>query len=212
MRIGILGAGGMAEALGAQWARAGHDVTVGARDRAKAAATAERLGPGGRAGGLREAAAYGEAVLLAVPYDAVDEVLTAAGDALRDRPLIDCVNGIVHPGVTPATGSGPSVAERVAARSGAQVVKAFNLCHVGVWRRTPPHFAGRPLGVPVCGDDPAALAVVRALVGDLGCAPLDAGGLARAGVLEATAAFAIGLYLGGADPRSAFPPIEHAQG
>jgi 8-hydroxy-5-deazaflavin:NADPH oxidoreductase len=212
MRIGILGAGGMAEALGAQWARAGHDVTVGGRDRARAEATAARLGPRGRAGGLREAAAYGEAVLLAVPYEAVDEVLETAGDALRDRPLADCVNGVIHPGVTLATGPEPSVAERVAARSGARVVKAFNLCHVSVWRRTPPHFGGRPLGVPVCGDDPAALAAVRALVRDVGCEPLDAGGLVRAGLLEATAAFAIGLYREGADPRSAFPPIEHALG
>jgi 8-hydroxy-5-deazaflavin:NADPH oxidoreductase len=212
MRIGILGAGGMAEALGAQWARAGHDVTVGARDRAKAEATAERLGPGARPGGLREAAAYGEAVLLAVPYAAVDEVLETTGDALRGRPLVDCVNGVVHPGVTLATGPGPSVAERVAARSGAHVVKAFNLCHVSVWRRTPPHFGGHPLVVPICGDDPAALAVARGLVADVGCRPLDAGGLARAGLLEATAVFAIGLYFGGADPRSVFPPVEHAHG
>lgn len=212
MRIGILGAGNMAEALGTQWAHAGHEVIVGARTPAKAAALAGRIGPAARAAGLREAAASGDAVLLAVPYEAVAEVLEAAGDALRGRPLIDCVNGIVHPGVTLATGTGPSVAERVAGRSGARVVKAFNLCHESVWRRTPPHFDGRPLAVPLCGDDPAALATARSLVTDIGCVPLETGGLARAGLLEATAAFAIGLWFAGADPRSIFPPLSHATG
>jgi 8-hydroxy-5-deazaflavin:NADPH oxidoreductase len=212
MRIGILGAGGMAEALGTQWAGAGHELLVGARDRSKATALTDRIGARARPGGLREAAAYGDIVLLAVPYDAVAEVLDTAGDALRGRPLVDCVNGIVHPGVTLATGDGPSVAESVATRSGARVVKAFNLCHVGVWRRTPPHFDGRPLAVPVCGDDPAAVGLTRALVTAIGADPLDAGGLHRARLLEATAALAIGLWFAGADPRAVFPPLAHATG
>jgi 8-hydroxy-5-deazaflavin:NADPH oxidoreductase len=212
MRIGILGAGGMAEALGAQWAGAGHEVLVGARDRAKATALADRIGPRARAGDLREAAAYGDVVLLAVPYAAVPEVLDTAGEALRGRPLVDCVNGIVHPGVTLATGDGPSVAEEVKARSGAQVVKAFNLCHVSVWRLTPPVFEGGPLAVPVCGDDPAALDLTRALVTAIGAEPLDAGGLHRAGLLEATAALVIGLWFSGADARAIFPPLASAAG
>ncbi|MDN3358379.1 NAD(P)-binding domain-containing protein [Actinomadura sp. DC4] len=213
MRIGILGAGNMAEALGTQWARAGHEVVIGARTTAKATALADRIGPPARAAaGLRAAAENADAVLLAVLYEAVPEVLDAAGDALRDRPLLDCVNGIVHPGVTLAAGGGPSVAEQIAARSGARVVKAFNLCHESVWRRTPPHFDGRPLTVPLCGDDPDALATARALVTGLGCEPVEAGGLDRAGLLEATAAFAIGLYLAGADPQAVFPPVAYAVG
>ncbi|GAB2860451.1 hypothetical protein GCM10027176_73270 [Actinoallomurus bryophytorum] len=35
-------------------------------------------------------------------------------------------------------------------------------------------------------------------------------GLGRAGLLEAAAAFAIDLYIGGGDPRSVFPPVEYA--
>ncbi len=46
MRIGIFGAGGMAEALGGQWAKAGHEVMVSARDRTKAAKISPRVGPG----------------------------------------------------------------------------------------------------------------------------------------------------------------------
>ncbi|GAA4625330.1 NAD(P)-binding domain-containing protein [Actinoallomurus vinaceus] len=195
----------MADALGTQWARAGHEVLVGARDGDKAARLAARIGPGARAGGLRDAAGFGDAVLLAVAYDGVKEVLGHAGDLLRGRTVIDCVNGIVHPGVTLATGAGPSVARQIADATGAHVVKAFNLCPDDLWRMTPPLVDGRPLTVPICGDDTDALATVRTLTTDLGCVPADAGGLDRAGVLEATAAYVIGMYIGGVDPRSALP-------
>jgi len=91
------------------------------------------------------------------------------------------------------------------------VVKAFNLCHVDVWRLTPPVFDGRPLAVPLCGDDESALSAVRRPVRDLGCVPLDAGGLDRAGLVEATAALLIGLWVGeGADAQAIAPPLEHA--
>jgi predicted dinucleotide-binding enzyme len=208
MRIGILGAGNMADALGAQWARAGHDVLVGARTPAKAAALAGRIGA--RAGSLSEAAGFGDATLVAVRYEGLPDLLAQAGGPLRGRTVLDCVNAVVPPGATLATAGGAPVARLIAEQTGANVVKAFNLCHDSVWRRRPPHFDGRPLAVPICGDDAAALATARSLVTDLGCEPVDAGGLDRAGLLEATAAFAIGLYLGGADPRSVFPPMEYA--
>ncbi|MFG3517928.1 NADPH-dependent F420 reductase [Streptomyces bobili] len=197
MRIGILGNGQMADALGTRWRRAGHEVRTG-----------------GRSGGLREAAEFGtDAVLLALPYAAVADVVGGLGEALRGRALIDCTNP-VGPGFRLLTAGGPAGAERIAAAApDAHVVKAFNLCHVDVWRLTPPVFDGRPLAVPLCGDDPAALDVVRQLVRDLGCEPLDAGGLDRAGLVEATAALLIGLWVGeGADAQAIAPPLAHAAG
>ncbi|MEV0556510.1 NAD(P)-binding domain-containing protein [Streptomyces sp. NPDC050597] len=196
MRIGILGTGGMADALGTQWRRAGHEVLAGSRS-----------------GGLREAAGFGtDAVLLALPYTAVADVVAGLEEVLRGRVLIDCTNP-VGPGFALLTAGGPAAAERIAsAAPAASVVKAFNLCHVDVWRLTPPVFDDRPLAVPLCGDDEAALTVVRRLVRDLGCEPLNAGGLDRAGLLEATAALLIGLWVGeGADAQAIAPPLEFAQ-
>ncbi|RKN10033.1 NADPH-dependent F420 reductase [Streptomyces radicis] len=209
MRIGTLGAGDMAEALTTRWARAGHEVMIGARNPDRAAALARRLGPRAASGGFAEAAAFGEAVLVAVRAEAAVEVVRAAG-APDGRTLIDCTNAVVPGRFTLAA----PMAERIAAAApGAHVVKAFNLCHVDVWRLTPPVFDGVPLGVPLCGDDPGALAAVRTLVTDLGCVPLPGGPLERAPLLEATAAFAIGLWLGeGADARSALPPLSHSVG
>jgi predicted dinucleotide-binding enzyme len=209
MRIGILGTGTMADVLGTRWVRAGHELMIGGRDRGRAAALAGRLGAA--SGGLADAAAFGDgAVLLAVPAGAAGEVLAAVGEAgWAGRTLIDCTNPIVPGRFTLAETAG---AERIAAAApGARVVKAFNLCHAGVWRLDPPVFDGAPLGVPLCGDDPDALAAVRELVTDLGCTPLDGGGLERARLLEATAAFAIGLWLGaGQDARSMLTPLAHA--
>ncbi|MFD1152651.1 NADPH-dependent F420 reductase, partial [Saccharothrix hoggarensis] len=143
---------------------------------------------------------FGDAVLAAVPADAaVDAVGSAPG-----RVVIDCTNSVA-PGRFVL--DEPRAAARLAEASGAHVVKAFNLCHVDVWRLPSLTFEGRPLGVPLCGDSPAALDVVRALVRSIGCAPVDAGPLARAELLEAATVFAIGLWMGGTDVRSMFPPV-----
>ncbi|MFF8609374.1 NADPH-dependent F420 reductase [Streptomyces sp. NPDC015346] len=220
MRIGILGTGDMAEALGGQWARAGHEILVGGRAPERAGALAGRIGA--RAGSLAEVARFGDAALLALPYDAVLDVLDAVGE-LRGRILIDCTNAI-GPGFTLTTGEGPGAARRIAAATGARVVKAFNHVTPAVWSRTPPVVAaaadlptGRPtspsaapsaapLTVPLCGDDERALALVATLAEDMGYAPLVTGPLARADLLEATTAFLIGLWHSGHDPRTLLPP------
>ncbi|MFJ9373833.1 NADPH-dependent F420 reductase [Streptomyces sp. NPDC101455] len=210
MRIGILGTGGMADALGTQWIRAGHEVLFGGRDSGRAEALARRRG--GLSGSFHEAADFGTgAVLVALPWEAAVEVarqLTLAG-----RVLIDCANP-VGDGFRLLTMGGPSAAEQLAAAVGpeAHVVKAFNLCHEDVWRLTPPVFDGRPLGVPLSGDDVEALAVVGQLVRDVGCEPFGAGELGQgAALLEATAALLIRLWVGeGVDAQSIAPPRESA--
>ncbi|MER5352657.1 NAD(P)-binding domain-containing protein [Kitasatospora sp. NPDC002551] len=213
MRIGVLGTGNMADALATHWARAGHEVTVGGRDAAAAERLARRIGGGARAAGLREAAAFGEVVLAALPFAAGAQVAGELRAELEGTVLLDCSNP-VGPGFRLLTDGGPPAARRLAAAApGAEVVKAFNLCHEDVWRMRPPVFDGRPLAVPVCGDDPAALDRAHELVRDTGCRPVAAGGLDRAGLLEATAALFIGLWVGeGEDAQAIAPPLAYASG
>lgn len=206
MRIGILGAGNMADALGRQWVRAGHQVMVSGREPGKTATAAGRFGAA--PGTWQEAVGFGDVVLLAVTAQGVPAVLEAVGSSLRDKLLIDCTNPIV-PGRFVLTGA---LAERVAETTGARVVKAFNLCHHNVWRMVPPVFDGTPLAVPLCGDDEAALQAARSLVADVGATPVNGGGLERAHLLEATAAFVIGLWSAGADPQAVVPPLRLAFG
>ncbi|MEU2511735.1 NADPH-dependent F420 reductase [Streptomyces syringium] len=213
MRIGVLGTGNMADALATHWVRAGHEVFVGGRDERKAQGLATRIGGGAGHGSLHAAAEFGEVVLVALPYGVGTDVVGEFGATLSGKVLLDCANP-VGPGFRLLTEGGPSAAVRLAAAApGARVVKAFNLCHEDVWRMTPPVFDGQPLAVPVCGDDEAAVASVYELVRDVGCAPVAGGGLERAGLLEATAALFIGLWVEEqADARAIAPPLAYATG
>ncbi|MFJ8169561.1 NADPH-dependent F420 reductase [Streptomyces sp. NPDC094473] len=209
MRIGIIGTGNMADALGGRWAAAGHRVLFGGRSPERARALADRTGQS--AGTLRDAAGFGDAVLLALPYDAVAGVLAAlgadGGSAARPgaRRLRPCRRPRLPAHHRHGTGRRPydRRRHRSTGRQGLQPP-----ARRAVWRRLPPAFAEGPVAVPLCGDDPAALERVATLVRDLGCVPLPVGGLDRAAYLEATTAFLIGLWHSGHDPRSLLPPFE----
>ncbi|MFD8545529.1 NADPH-dependent F420 reductase [Streptomyces sp. NPDC059649] len=213
MRISVLGTGNMADALATHWVRAGHEVFIGGRDEQKARRLATRLGGGARHGSLDAAAGFGEVVLVALPYGVGVDIAKGLQAALSGRVLLDCANP-VGPGFQLLTEGGPSAAAGLAAAApAAYVVKAFNLCHEDVWRMTPPVFDGQLLTVPLCGDNEMALTRVRELVRDAGCEPVAAGGLERAGLLEATAALFIGLWVGeSADVRAMTPPLAYAAG
>jgi predicted dinucleotide-binding enzyme len=215
MRIGILGTGTLAAALGDGWARAGHEIVVGGRSRAKARGLAERLGRSVRAAEPRKVVAGCDAVLLAVASDGVEDMLRAAGAAdgsLAGTPLIDPTNAVEHGVGVLLTGPGESMAERIAGLApGAHVVKAFHLFPSDQW--TGPHGPDEPtVTVAMCGDDPAALDVVGDLVRAVGGAPAVLGPLDRARQLEETAGFVIGLAFAGHDPRAAVPCVPSAGG
>ena len=202
MKIGILGAGLMAEALGGHWVRAGHDVLVGARNADQAAATAAKIGA--RAGTLEQAARFGDVVLLAVMRDGLDSILEQAGatrGSLSEKTLVDCGNAVDLGDYSQITWDGRSMAEqaqRIAV--GSHVVKAFNLCHHEVWRLPEARFDGRPLTVPIAGDDDAAKRQVAELAAALGSEALDIGELTQARHLEAMAIIVIRHLRGGAPP------------
>jgi 8-hydroxy-5-deazaflavin:NADPH oxidoreductase len=207
MRVGILGTGALAEALGGRWARAGHDLMIGGRSLPRARSLAATIGAGARAGTLREAVAGRDAVLLAVPWEGVTDVLRTVGapdGTLHGITLIDPVNAVGHGVGVLRTSPGVAAAGEIASMaSGAHVVKAFHLFPAAQW--TTPALA--PATVAICGDDPAALDVTGQLARDAGGTPAVLGPLARARQLEEVAGFVIGLSFAGADPRSAIPSV-----
>ena len=226
MRIGILGTGTLAAALGQRWTRAGHDVVVGGRSPAKAQALAERLGHGARAAAPHAAVADRDAVLLAVSWAGVEDMLRAAGacdGSLEGTPLIDPTNAVEHGVGVLLTEAGDSAAARIGRLApGAHVVKAFHLFPAEQWARASagdPGDAGEQgragdagradsrITVPICGDDPAAVQLVGRLVRDLGAAPAVFGTLDRVRQLEEVAGFVIGLAFAGTDPQSAIPRV-----
>lgn len=211
MRIGILGTGTLAAALAEGWAGAGHEVVVGGRSPAKARELADRLGPNVRAAASPEVVIGRDAVLLAVAWDGVEDMLRAAGasgGSLAGTPLIDPTNPVEHGVGALLTGHGESMAERIAGLApGAHVVKAFHLFPSSEW--TSPS-GGAPVTVAMCGDDPAALDIVGELVRAVGGTPAVVGPLNRARQLEEAAGFVISLAFAGHDPGSAVPHVPSA--
>ncbi|MEU9289511.1 NAD(P)-binding domain-containing protein [Streptomyces sp. NPDC048275] len=210
MRIGILGTGTLAAALGEGWSRAGHEVAIGGRSQVKAEKLAERLGHGVLAVAPREAVIGRDAVLLAVSWDGVEDMLALVGASdglLEGTPLIDPTNAVAHGVGVLLTEHGESMARRIAGLApGAHVVKAFHLFPAGQWTSSP---GGGPSSVTVvmCGDDSAALHVVGELVRDVGGTPAILGALDRVRQLEEVAGFVIGLAFAGFDPNSAVPRV-----
>jgi 8-hydroxy-5-deazaflavin:NADPH oxidoreductase len=203
MKIAVLGAGRMAEVLVPAWIAAGHDMMIGGRTASRTQALAQRQGA--RTGTLREAAQFGEVVMLAVLYAGIESTLREAGAAegvLRGKVLIDCNNPVEVQRFTLVTEPGTSLAEHIAAQTGARVVKALNQAHFHVWQQRA-RYAERPPVVPIAGDEDAK-EIVAALVRDASGEPLDAGGIEQAHNLEAMAAVIIRILFGGADSLSAF--------
>ncbi len=105
MQIAIIGAGNVGGVLGKGWARAGHAIAFGVPDpsAAKHRATAEAAGGAGLFS-VPRAVQGADAIVLAVPFDAVGDALGAAGD-LAGRLLVDVTNPLRRPGWSCRSGS-----------------------------------------------------------------------------------------------------------
>lgn len=208
MRIGILGTGTLAGALGSRWAQAGHEIVVAGRSPGKAQELATRLGSNTRAVTMREAVTGVEAVMLAVTWSGVDDILrsvAASSGTLTGITVIDPTNDVDHGVGVLRTPSGSSGAQYIADRApGAHVVKAFHLIPAAQWNDS----TNPPVTVAICGDHPHALRNTEILVRDAGAEAAVLGSLDRARQLEEVAGFAIGLAFKGFDPRAAIPHIE----
>src|SRR5436309_2610934 len=151
MRIGIIGAGRIGGNAARLLAGAGHEVKLSfARDVAKLAALASEIGERASTGSPAEAAAFGEVVVLSVPWSTIDDALGQAG-SLEGRIVIDTTNQF-GPGRMPADGQ--SAAEFNSARMpGARYTKSFNTLTSAFQADA----AGRPGAERVvlflCGDD-----------------------------------------------------------
>ncbi|OSQ35412.1 NADPH-dependent F420 reductase [Thalassospira mesophila] len=191
--ISIIGAGGMAAAIGGRIAKAGHTVEVISRDPAKAQALADKLSAGATTG-TYGAVPTGEIVIIAVPYSGVAAVVADFGDALDGKVIIDIVNPVAPDlsGLVTPHGSSSALETAKALPAGAHVVKAFNTIFGHVLAK------GERLDAFIAADDAEAKARVSTFLESLDLRPLDVGGLPMAQTLEALGLMLIGLARNGA--------------
>jgi 8-hydroxy-5-deazaflavin:NADPH oxidoreductase len=195
MRIGIIGAGSLGSALGERLGGAGHEIMFGGGDAAREVAGRIAADVGSNS----DAAAFGDVVVLAVPFAAIEAALDDA--ATEGRVLWSCVNALSPDLSGLAVGFDTSAAEQVARHArGARVVAAIPPFAQAIASGTLAYDEGLAPSVFLCSDDPAAKQVVERLVRDLGAHPVDAGQLSAARLVEPAMMLLIGLAYAGA-PR-----------
>lgn len=207
MRIGILGSGLMGGKLGTIWARAGHEVVFSYSRREGTLKKLARDAKGNaRAGTPHEAAQEADAVLLAVHWSRVDDVLKQAGD-LSGTLIVTCsmpMNADDTDLVIAHTSSGAEELARKVPK--ARLVSAFNTVPSEVLFGV---FEGRRKvakpSLVYCGDDARSKRIAAGLIRDVGFEPVDAGPLRMARYTEPfTLLIARLAYEGGGGPELAY--------
>ena len=182
MRVGIIGAGRMGQALATRCAIAGHQVTISnSRGPHTLAGVVAALEGNVRAGTVAQAVQLGEVVAIAIPLPAVLDLPAAP---FTGRIVVDATNYYPEPDRrlqeldADLTTSSELLASTL---PGAAVVKAFNTIY---FRRllddSQPNLpATQRLAIPVAGDDVDAKRTVIDLIDQLGFTAVDTGTLAE---------------------------------
>ncbi|MBT8078855.1 MAG: NADPH-dependent F420 reductase [Gammaproteobacteria bacterium] len=178
MKIGIIGSGRVGSAIGAVWVKAGHEVMFSSRNIEHDRALAADLGAGARAGTPREAAAFGEVVMVSVPYGALPQVGKDLADLIEGKVVIDTCNPFPNRDGEIADwarekGAGLASAELM---PGARLVRAFNA--IGARRMGTAYREPGRVGMPIAGDDAKAIKIASRLIREIGYEPVLIGGLA----------------------------------
>jgi 8-hydroxy-5-deazaflavin:NADPH oxidoreductase len=181
VKIGIIGTGDIGGALARHWAKAGHELLISSRHPEQLQALATELGPRVKVGTPREAAAFGEVVLVSVPYHATPQVGRDYAAELKDKVVLDTGNPY------PSRDGEMAVRDRqrgtgVASKEylpGTKLVRAFNAINSGPLANEA-HRKPEKIGIPLASDHADALQVAARLVTDAGFDPVIVGGLARA--------------------------------
>jgi predicted dinucleotide-binding enzyme len=204
MKVTVIGAGNMGSAFVKQLTRAGHQVSVTARDAAKAAQVAA-ANPGAKAVDVANSAADADAVVLATGYADATAALKAVGN-LQGKVVIDITNPLTPDYMGLTLGHSSSAAEEIARTvPGAEVVKGFNTLFAQVLAEGADLGKGQKATVFVASDSARGKQVASTLAQSMGFEVVDAGGLKNARYLEPLAG--LNIYLGyGAGLGTAIAP------
>jgi hypothetical protein len=181
-KIGVVGSGKIGGTVGKLWVKDGHPVLFSSRHPEELAGMVKELGPLARNGSVAEAIAYGEALLLAIPYGAYPAFGTENAAALHGKIVLDAGNaGAARDGAAIAAEVEKDGIGMVSQKylPGVRLVRAFNTLNYRILadqaNRPPPRMA-----IPIAGDDQAAVQAAAQLVSDAGFDPVIVGNLQAA--------------------------------
>jgi len=179
LKIGVIGSGRIGSTLGGIWVKAGHEVMFSSLDLEHDKALAARLGGKARAGTSRDAAAFGDVLLMAVPYSALPQIGRDLAGSIKGKVVIDACNPFPARDGEVAVwarekGAGLASAELL---PGARLVRAFNAIGFSTMAEAARR-QGERIGMPMAGEDAAAIAVASRLIREVGYEPVLVGPLA----------------------------------
>jgi hypothetical protein len=183
--VGTIGAGKIGSTIGGLWVKNGHKVFFSDRHPEDLKGLVANLGPLAQAGTVAQAVAFGEAILLTVPYGAIPQIGHDYATALKGKVVLDTCNAV------PARDG--AIAQEVEQNGigvttqkyfpGARIVRAFNTMGSMYFAQE----ANRPdpkLAVPIAGDDAEAVRIAAGLVRDAGFEPVVVGTLKDARLFQ----------------------------
>ena len=186
-KVGILGSGDVAQALGRGFAKHGYAVMLGTRDASKLAEWSTETKA--KVGSFADAARHGDIVVLALNGAGTEAALDLAGPQdFAGKLVLDATNPLdFSNGMPPGlfVGTTDSLGERVQRKlPGAKVVKCFNT--VSNAKMIDPVFKEGKPAMFIAGDDAGAKKQTEQLLMELGWSGVeDAGGIDGARWLEA---------------------------
>jgi predicted dinucleotide-binding enzyme len=181
LKIGIIGSGNIGGTVGTLWVKAGHQVLFSSRNPESLKELVDGLGPSARAGTVGEALAFGEAILIAVPYGAYPQIGKDYAKELAGKIVLDAGNAVLS-----RDGDISKEARQIGIGATstkylpkARIVRAFNTLNYRVLASNA-HRPGERMAIPIAGDDKEAVATASRLIRDAGFDPVVIGSLENA--------------------------------
>lgn len=193
MNISFIGAGNVASSLGNLFANSGHTVKYGTQN------------PNDGQLSISEACIFGEVVCFAIPYSAMEDVLTINKESLKGKIVVDITNAINIEDWSPlflGEDSGGEQTARLLPES--KVVKAFNTIFADVMKPEKQQFDGQKLTAFIASDDTEAAETIKKLADEAGFSGFVVGGIRNARHLEAIAHLNIAVAMSGGGTDAGF--------
>jgi len=179
-RIGIIGTGKMAFALGKAFLAAGHFVAFGSRKPETKNQFHEMVGDESKIYGVQAAIDAGQIIIITIPYSQVAVTVRKFANSLKNKVVIDITNPFT---AQPNDGSsGAQVTARIIGEK-ARVVAAFKT-NFAETISEPKDSSDKPREVHYAGDDQDAKDIVAGLIEEIGFSPVDCGTLAQSVTLD----------------------------
>jgi predicted dinucleotide-binding enzyme len=156
MKIGIIGSGVVGQQLGIGLTGLGHEVKIGTRDVFKLSDWLKQAGKKASVGSNKEAAEFGEMIVLCTRWEGTENAINLAGRAnFSGKIVMDVINPLEHShGSPPGLDSSPgnSGSEKIQKwLPDSKVVKAFNIINAYIMIQ-PKREEGNPT-LFICGND-----------------------------------------------------------